>query len=470
MNDSASHDLVRLSAVEQHRMFSAGEVSARELLDAHLAQIDAHNPLLNAIVGARPEVAVAAAARLDEAQASGAEVGPAAGLVTAYKDLGDTKDFVTTNGTPSFAERRPKDDSLIVQRMNDAGCVAVGKTNTPEFGTGSHTFNEIYGTTVNPWNPKLSSGGSSGGAAVALRAGMVAIADGSDLGGSLRNPAGWNNVIGFRPSPRAVPVGGAANNWNPMPISGPMARTIDDLALLLRIMNQPYPADPLYRQLDVPTEITPPDRPLRVAWSPTLGGLPVERDVAAVVEAFRDQVAALGWEVTEDEPDFSGADQTFIALRAFMYGSLGKAMASVIDTIKDSVIQEIRRGESQSGLDLDTAYRQLGVLWRRGVDFFQKYDLLLAPVTQVSPFPLEQEYPTEVDGQPMASYLHWMLSCCRVTTLGLPTMSLPAGFTAAGMPVGAQLIGAPYGDVNLLRAAKALETATGHGQRWPTLG
>lgn len=450
-------------------MFMAGDVSARELLDAHLTQIDAHNPVLNAIVGARPEVAVAAAARLDDAQATGADVGPAAGLVTAYKDLGDTKDFITTNGTPSFAERQPKQDSLIVQRMNDAGCMAVGKTNTPEFGTGSHTFNEIYGTTVNPWNPTLSSGGSSGGAAVALRAGMVAIADGSDLGGSLRNPAGWNNVIGFRPSPRAVPVGGLANNWNPMPISGPMARNIDDLALLLRIMNQPYPADPLYRNLAVPAEITPPDRPLRVAWSPTLGGLPVERDVAAVVETFRDDVAALGWEVTEDEPDFGGADETFIALRAFMYGSLGQAMASVIDTVKDSVIQEIRRGEAQSGLDLDKAYRQLGVLWRRGVDFFQKYDLLLAPVTQVSPFPLEQEFPTEVDGQPMASYLHWMLSCCRVTTLGLPTMSLPAGFTDAGLPVGAQLIGAPWGDVNLLRAAKALETATGHGQKWPDL-
>ena len=457
------------SAVEQARMLSAREVSARELLDAHLARIEAVNPAVNAVIGLDPEVGRAKAAAIDETVAAGGNPGPLAGLVTAHKDLLETKDFVTTFGSPLFAGHRPDTDALLVQRMAEAGAVAVGKTNTPEFGAGSHTFNPVYGLTRNPYDPTRSAGGSSGGAAVALRTGMVAIADGSDLGGSLRNPAGWNNVVGFRGSARTVPKPGPGNNWLPLPIDGPMARSVQDLVLLLRVLARPHPDDPLSTAIDLPSIVDGPDRPLRVAWSPTLGGLPVDVDVAEVLAAFRDDVAAMGWDVVEAEPDLSGADECFVTLRAFLYQQRSALVGDRMDQVKATVQDEIVRGKALTAQQVSDAYAHLGVLWRRAVAFFQSFDLLIGPVSQVSPFPADQEYPTEVGGKPMASYVQWMASCFRVTTLGTPALSLPAGFTDAGLPVGAQLIGRPNGDAAVLRAALAIEAATGHGSREPDL-
>ena len=252
MANGEAGSVVDESAVAQRRMIAAGEVSARELLDAHLERIEQVNGTVNAIVGMDPDVARARAAAIDEATARGDAVGPLAGLVTAHKDLSETADFVTTHGSPLFAGHRPKADALHVARMKSAGAVALGKTNTPEFGAGSHTFNPVYGTTVNPYDPTRSAGGSSGGAAAALRCGMVAIADGSDAGGSLRNPAAWNNVVGFRTSPRVVPRVDPGNAWLTISILGPMARTVDDLALLLGVLAEPDSRDPLNRPLDVP--------------------------------------------------------------------------------------------------------------------------------------------------------------------------------------------------------------------------
>lgn len=465
------------SALEQNRMFRRKEVSARELLEAHVERIEAVNPVVNAIVGMDISVAEQQAKALDEIRArpkqSNSVFGSGAGLVTAHKDLVDTADFVTTYGSPHFAQHRPTEDNLLVRRMREAGTVALGKTNTPELGAGSHTFNPVYGMTRNPYNPNLSAGGSSGGAAVALRTGMVAIADGSDLGGSLRNPAAWNNVVGFRSSPRVVPRSGAGNPWSPMAIAGPMARSVEDMVLLLRIMSRDGDGaavgDPLSHVLSIPTKIDPPKGRLRVAWSKDLGGLPVEREITEVLERFRGDVELIGWDVTEDEPDFSGADETFIALRAFMFLDSLDTFGDHIDSLKPNVQDEIKRGQSLSATAISEAFAHLNVLWKRGLAFFENYDLLIGPVTQVSPFPVEIENPTEVAGHPMESYLHWMLSCCRVTTLGLPVVSLPAGFTDGGMPVGAQLIGAPRADVALLQAAKALEAATGFGKRAPDL-
>ncbi|MEM7272269.1 MAG: amidase family protein [Actinomycetota bacterium] len=462
-------ELVERSAVEQARMVRAREVSARELLDAHLARVEAVNGTLNAVVALDPEVGLARAVAVDEAIAAGESPGPLAGLVTAHKDLLETRDFPTTFGSPVFAGHRPKVDAPLVRRVAEAGAVPIGKTNTPEFGAGSHSFNPVYGVTRNPYDPSRSAGGSSGGAGVALRAGMVAVADGSDFGGSLRNPAGWNNVVGFRGSARVVPRSGPGNAWNPMPIDGPMARTVDDLVLLLRVLAQPDPADPLHRPLDIPAVVSPPDRPLRVAWSPTLGGLPVDPDVAAVLDRLRADLDGLGWEIEEDEPDFGGADECFVTLRAFAYSQQGGLLGDRLAEVKATVQDEVSRGLALTAGQVSAAYGHLNVLWKRALAFFDRYDLLIGPVSQVSPFPVEVEYPMEVAGQAMTSYVEWMRSCCRITALGSPALSLPAGFTDAGLPVGAQLVGGPWQDLVVLAAAKAIEAATGHGARAPDL-
>lgn len=457
-------------AVVQRRLLADKEISARELLAAHRDRIEAVNGTVNAVVALDFDVAAARAAAVDEAIAAGREVGPLAGLVTAHKDLTETADFVTTYGSPRYVGNRPEADSLLVARMTDAGAVAVGKTNTPEFGAGSHTFNPVYGTTVNPYDPSRSAGGSSGGAAVALRCGMVAIADGSDAGGSLRNPAAWNNVVGFRTSPRVVPHVAPGNAWSTLSITGPMARTVDDLVLLLRVLGQPTTRDPLSTPLDLPSTIGPPDRPLRVAWSPTLGGLPVESDVASVLAAFRADVEGMGWDVTDDEPSFAGADECFLTVRAFLYANgVGTRLDGPLDDVKATVRGEIERGRALMATEVAQALTTANALWQRAHDFFARYDLMIGPVTQLSPFPADQEYPTELAGRPVETYIEWMLSNCRISAMMLPALSLPAGFTAAGLPVGAQLIGPPRGDLGVLRAAVALEEATGHHRRRPAI-
>ncbi len=445
-------------------MLEAGEVSARELLDAHVARIEAVNPQVNAVVAFDPEVGMARAAAVDEARAKGEPLGPLAGLVTAHKDLTDTADFPTTHGCPLFADNQPKADSLIVARAKEAGALAVGKTNTPEFGRGSHTFNPVYGTTLNPYDTTRTCGGSSGGAAVALRTGMVAVADGSDMGGSLRNPAGWNNIVGFRASPGVVPAVGPGPAHPRLATEGVMARSVDELVMHLDVVSAQTDADPLSRGLELSQPLDLPDRPLRVAWSRDFGGLPVESEVLAVLDALPPVLEELGWEVVETQPDFSGAHEAFLALRGWlnatgMASRLGDRMTQLKQTIQDEA--EAGRGVTaqQVADGLDT-YR---TLWGRAATFFSEFDLLLGPVSQVAPFPIETEYPTMVAGQTMETYIEWMKSAYYITMMGAPALSLPAGFTADGLPTGVQMVGGPWQDVTVLRAAKALEEATGHG-------
>lgn len=448
--DQSAHDQLALLASE--------EVSARELLAAHVERIEAVNPSVNAIVAMDLAVAEGRANAVDQARAAGAALGPLAGLVTAHKDLTDTADFVTCYGSPLHEGYRPSADSLLVSRMKAAGAVAVGKTNTPELGAGSHTFNPVYGMTKNPWNLERSAGGSSGGAAVALATGMVAIADGSDMGGSLRNPAAWNNVVGFRASPGVVPAVTNGVSRATFGVEGAMGRTVADLALLLSVIGVPDVRDPLSRDFGLASMPVPVDRPLRVAYSPTLGGLPVESGVAGVVAAFVESVAGVGWTVEAAEPDLSGADEAFETIRSYLFAN-GK-LADYADRIgetKATIQEEFRRGRAQTGADVADAHAHVGVLWRRAVEFFSGFDLLIAPVTQLSPFPIEVEYPTSVDGVECERYIDWMRSVCRITTLGMPAISLPAGFDPEGLPVGVQLIGGPHNDAALLRAALTLE-------------
>ncbi len=461
-------ELVELTATEQRRLIAERQVSAGELLDAHLTRIEAVNPLVNAIVAIDVDVARERATAVDRAIAAGDDPGPLAGLVTAHKDLAETADFTTTYGSPLFAGHRPAADCLLVARMRAAGAVAVGKTNTPEFGAGSHTFNNVYGVTRNAWGLERSAGGSSGGAAVALTTRMVATADGSDTGGSLRNPAAWGNVIGFRPTVGVVPRLWEGNAWVPISTEGPMGRTVDDVALLLGVLAAPDGRDPLNRPIDLPARIDPPSGRVRVAWSRDLG-VPVEAGQLDVLATTRQAMVDLGWDVVDDEPRLELADPCFRVLRAWNIASgRTSAFGDRMDEIKATIQDEIRRGLALTQDDVAVAYAQLAALWRETVAFFDRgYDVLACPVTQVAPFPVDVEYPTEVAGIPMGNYIDWMAACWRITVTGCPTLSLPAGFDADGLPVGVQLVTRQGADVQLLRIAKALEEATGLAARRP---
>jgi amidase len=464
-----SGDLVGLPATEQRRLIATKQASANELLDAHLAQIAACNPSINAVIALDASVGRARARAVDDATVRGDDPGPLAGLVTAHKDLTETADFPTTYGSPLFAGFRPAADSLVVARMRAAGVVAVGKTNTPEFGAGSHTFNPVNGTTYNPWDRTRSAGGSSGGAAAALACRMIAIADGSDMGGSLRNPAAWNNVVGLRTTPRLVPRVGPGNAWLPLTMEGPMGRTVDDVLLLLRVLSAPDARDPMQRAIDLPAELRPPDRPLRVAWSDDLG-VPVEASQLDVLAGVKRTIGDLGWDVDDAEPDLDLAGDCFRVLRAWASANSPMARAGRPEQLKLTIREEVQRGNELTPGEVAAAYEQLATLWRTATAFFaQGFDVLACPTTQVAPFPTEWEYPTRVAGREMSDYIDWMASCWRITVTGCPTLSLPAGFDVDGLPVGIQLVAAHGADVDLLRAAKAIETATGLTTRRPPL-
>ena len=462
-------DLVELTAVEQRRLVGRKEVSASELLDAHLARIEAVNGAVNAIVALDPDVGRARARAVDDAVARGDDPGPLAGLVTGHKDLVETADFPTAFGSPLFAGHRPTTDALLVSRMKAAGAVAIGKTNTPEFGAGSHTFNPVYGRTGNPWDTSRSAGGSSGGAAVALSCRMLATADGSDTGGSLRNPAAWNNVVGFRPSIRVVPRVGPGNPWNPLSTEGPMGRTVDDVALLLRVLGAPDRRDPMHVPIDLATAITPPDRPLRVAWSRDLG-IPVEPEQLDVLDAMRTVAEDVGWTTVDATPELPRASESFRVLRAwFIANGPTAGFGDRRDEIKATIQDEIRRGEALTQHEVGQAFARYNDCWLRAGAFFDDgdYDILACPVTQVAPFPGEWEYPTSINGVELTNYIDWMEASWRITATGCPALSLPAGFDAAGLPVGVQLVARHGDDIALLRAAKALEEATGFATRRP---
>jgi len=438
------------------------EISARELLDLHLERIADRNPQLNAIVSLDEDRARAGAEAADEATARGDAPGPLHGLPFAFKDTHDVGGWRTTYGSPLFADHVPDADELVVERVRAAGAVTIGKTNVPEFAAGSHTFNTVFGTTLNPVDPTRSAGGSSGGAACALRAGMVPLADGSDMGGSLRNPASFCGVVGLRPSLGRVPAWPADNFWETTSTSGPLARNVDDLALLLSVM-----AGPDER---VPTALGDPGaefaRPpevaldgLHVALSPDLGGLiEVDTEVRRVVEEAGTSLAAAGAHVDAAQPDLADADHTFRTLRAWLFQSaFGELLAAHPESFKESLADNIRLGESLTGADVARAYQQRSALAERMRLFFGSYDVLLLPTSQVPPFPADQEYPSDINGHPMATYLDWMRSAYLITVTGCPAISVPAGHTVDGLPVGVQLV-APFGrDARLLGVARAFE-------------
>ncbi|MCS6889669.1 MAG: amidase [Chloroflexus sp.] len=466
-------DLCLQPATAIARLIRQRAVSAREVLEAHLARIEALNPLVNAIVTLDVEGARARASAIDEALDRGEDPGPLAGLPVAHKDLAETKGMRTTYGSPIFADYVPDFDALIVARLKAAGAVTIGKTNTPEFGAGSQTFNPIFGPTRNPYDLSKTCGGSSGGAAVALACGMIPIADGSDLGGSLRNPAGYCNVVGFRTSPGRVPVWPDPTPYLPFAIDGPMARTVSDIALILQAIAGPDPRAPL--SISEPARIfaQPLERDLRgvrIAWSPDLGGLPVDPRVSEVIAAQRSIFEQLGCVVEEATPDLSDADEIFQVMRAFRYElTLGDLLDRERPRIKDTVVWNIEAGRALSGPQVGRAMRLHAALLARLHEFMQTYEFIIAPVSQVPPFPVEQPYITEINGVPMRNYIEWMRSCYYISVCNTPAISVPAGFTSDGLPVGLQIIGRPRADVSVLQLAYAYEQATQYWQRHPPL-
>ncbi len=467
------NDLCFLTATALVELIRARRVSVTEVLQAHLAQIERVNPRVNAIVTLRTEEALDEARAADAALARGVAVGPLTGLPVAHKDLVPTRGLLTTWGSPIYRDHVPEHDALIVERLKAAGAITVGKSNTPEFGAGSQTFNEVFGRTLNPYDPTKTCGGSSGGAAVALASGMVPIADGSDLGGSLRNPASFCNVVGFRPSPGRVPTWPALLGWWPFSVEGPMARTVADAALLLSAMAGPDARSPIAIDELGERFRAPLDRSfagVRIAWSRDLGGLPIDPRVTAALEAQRDTFRALGCAVEDGQPEFSDAREIFQVWRAWSFEArYGPLVERHRHQIKDTVIWNLEQGQTITGPRLADAEKRRTALYHRVREFMATREFLVLPVTQVPPFDVHTPYPTEINGVRLPTYIDWMRACSDITVTGLPAISVPCGFTPEGLPVGIQIVGRHHDDWGVLQLAHAFEQATGFWKRRPAL-
>jgi amidase len=416
---------------------------------------------------------MAAAREADRRRASGEALGPLHGLPVAHKDFLPTAGVRTTFGSPIMADHVPTEDALVVARLKAAGAVSVGKTNTPEWAAGSNCDNPVFGSTRNPYDTSRTSGGSSGGSAAALACRMVPLADGTDLGGSLRNPASFCNVVGLRSSPGRVPVHPSPLPWHPYTIHGARARTVEDLALAMRATAGPDDRSPISLPESGELFAAPLERDLtgvRVAWSRRLGDLPVQPEVTATLDAQRPVFAELGCVVHDEEPDFSGADEAFKAWRAWIFEALlGDHLDHRRELLGASVVWNTEQGRRLTGPQLAVAERRRAELYQRVLGLFERCDYLLAPVVQVLPFSTELEHPVEIEGVAMETYIDWMKSCYFISATGLPAISVPAGFTDAGLPVGLQIIGRPRDDFGVMQVAHAFERQTGHWRRRPPL-
>lgn len=466
-------DVTRLRAVDQAGMLRRREISAMELLDAHLERIDEVNPELNAIVTATPELARERAEAADARLAEGGAIPLLTGLPVAHKDTHETAGIRTTFGSPVYRNYVPTRNALIVQRQVDAGAVTVGKTNTPQHGAGSQTFNEVFGVTRNPWDPDRTPGGSSGGAAVAVATGMAALADGSDHGASLRNPASFTNTVGFRPSPGRIPSWPTKDAWATHSVHGPLARTVEDVALFMAATAGPDPRIPVSIEQPGSAFATPLAREwsgVTLAWSDDLGFLPIDPVVTDVLAGARSTLEELGFRVVDQHPDLRDADPTFRVLRGFTFvRDFADAIRKDPDAYKATIHDNVRYGETLTLSDMGRAIETKTRLRNRVMRFFEDHRFLALPASPVPPFPVEVEYPTEVDGVAMSDYTSWFACCSVISVLELPAISVPAGFTPDGLPVGLQIVGRHRADLDVLQAAFAFQQATEHWKRTPTI-
>lgn len=462
-------ELTWLSAGELAQRIKSGELSAREALQAHWDRIDEVNPLLNAVIYENREGAWLQAERADARQAAGEELPPLHGVPITNKDSNDTAGMPNTWGSPLLQHARPMADSLIVRRLRSAGAIMTGKNNVPEFAAGAHTFNDLFGATVNPYDTTKAAGGSSGGAAAAIASGIQAIGDGSDMGGSLRIPASFCNVYGLRPSLGRVPTPGA-NSWMWLGRTGPLARTASDLALVMNAISGPDPRTPTSIRdphVDFGAWLGSGISGLRIGWAPDAGlGMPFEPEIVEVAERALRVFTEAGATVELASPDIREADSVFRDTRAFDYEfAWGELTRSNPGAVKPEVVENVRVGTEQTAADLHRLARARTRLEQRTHDYFDDFDLWITPTAQVLPFPAEQRYPTEIAGTPMVDYLDWMRSVCVVSGMSIPAISIPAGFSASGLPVGIQVMAPQGSDGLLLRVAQAFEERT----NWTTL-
>lgn len=460
-----------LPATELARLIRTKAISAVEVISTHLEHIEQVNPQVNAIVTLVAEQALAAAHQADSVLAQGRTLGPLHGLPVAHKDLQPTAGIRTTFGSPIYRNNIPTTDSLVVERIKQAGAITLGKTNTPEFGAGSQTFNPVFGATLNPYDRTKTCGGSSGGAAVALASGFVALADGSDMGGSLRNPANFCNVVGLRPSPGRVPSWPSELGWYTLSVDGPMARTVADVALLLSALASPDSRSPIALSDPGSLFAQPLDRDfkgVRIAWLGDLG-LPFEPEVLSAVAAQRAIFESLGCIVEDASPDFTDADEIFKTLRAWNFANgLYDEYLHHRDQLKDTVIWNIEAGLKLSGQQVSAAETKRTALYQRLRTFMQTYEYLVLPVSQVLPFPVTQPYVTAINGTHLETYIDWMKSCYYISVTGHPALSVPCAFSSTGLPIGLQIVGRHQADWSVLQLGQAFEQATQLWQRHPT--
>lgn len=472
-------ELLRLGAVPLARMIRAREISAVELMRACLGHVAAVNPVCNAIVSLRPEEELMAEAEAaDRAVAAGTAVGPLHGLPQAIKDLAATRGLRTTLGSPLYRDQVPQQDAIFVARMRAAGAILIGKTNVPEFGYGSNTYNPVFGVTRNAYDPSRIAGGSSGGAAVALALRMLPVADGSDMGGSLRNPAAYNNVFGFRPSQGRVPAENADPFYTQMSTDGPMARSIADLAMLLSVQagrDERVPLsleDPGFRFEDR-LDFDPAGR--RLAWLGDLGGhLPFEAGILELCERACARFTALGAKVEAARPDFDPERlwRAWVVLRQHSIGGKQRGLIedpATRDLVKPEARWEIEGSLRLSANDVYDAGVARGAWYQALQALFRYHDFLLLPTAQVWPFDAGEHWPKAIAGRAMDSYHRWMEVVVGATMAGCPAISVPAGFSPEGLPMGLQIIGRPRDDLGVLRMAAAYETLCPELTRLPPM-
>lgn len=450
-------DLALLPAVEQRRRAGAGEVSARDLVAAALARVERLGPKLNAVVTLNPR-ALEDARELDEKAARGETLGLLHGLPVGIKDVTEVGGLRTTYGSPLYADHVPGEDALVVERLRAAGAVILGKTNTPEFATGGNTFNEVFGRTRNPWNPEKSAGGSTGGGAAALATGQIALAEGTDLGGSLRIPAAFCGVVGLRPSPGFVPTWPSSFLWDSYQVTGGMARSAEDLALMLQAVAGPSEKSPMHQPWagrDLPAAVARAEQDLRgkrLAFCADPVGIGIDPEVEKNCRAAAFALREAGVEVEEIELDLRYAWDPFLALRGFWMLAQQHHRLEDLEKMGANLAGNIRRGQATATEALGQAEQVRTRLWSDFHSFFKKWDLFLCPTLAVPAFPVEENYPATVAGKPMNTYIDWVATTFVLSMTGLPAGSVPAGLDANGLPSGLQILGPAFGEEKVLQA------------------
>lgn len=462
---------IETSAVELLDQLSSRQLSAEDLMRSTLDRISEVNGAVNAIVALRDSEDLIAEARgCDE----GPVRGPLHGLPIAVKDLVNVAGVVSSQGSPVFRDFVPEADDLIAARLRAAGAVLIGKTNTPEFGLGSHTFNPVYGATRNPYDVARTCGGSSGGAAVALATGMVALADGSDMMGSLRNPAAWNNVYGFRPSWGRVPSDPVGDSFlHQLSTLGPMARSPEDIGVLLDVISGPDPQVPTWSGSDTVSPVQPCDlQGLRIGWLGDWGGaFPMESGILSVCRDAVGVFEDLGAQVEDEPPPFSAERiwDSWITLRSWSVAAGLEPLLGQSAELKDTAQWELNRGLALSAMDVHRASVERSEWFRRAAELFDRFDAMILPAAQVWPFAVETPYPTEIAGQAMDTYHRWMHVTLPVSLIGLPCLAVPAGFGAEGLPMGLQVFGKRGADKRLLSIGAAYHAATDWPKKRPAM-